>query len=200
MRRRARNFVRRTVSTMGPIEAKRVIFNAEDIPDYTSAAFDNPVKYDLLICQETVDEEVESDGSSIAQVPLYSRLVGMKMQMFIRGSVATPGVIRWMICKLPDGEDLITSIGSGLTDAAFHSSNDSPNMRELRATTLAKGMILTNESSGVTRFPAFIRRQTLRRLGRLRENDKISLYLANSVQPATNPTLHGFGTLYCRLN
>lgn len=151
--------------------------------------------YNLLSCAESVDEELESDGTNTAQVPLYSKLVGLKMQLAIRGSVTTPGVIRWMLCKNVDGERAAADFMT-----FFHSSNDTNPAREVRGLTLAKGFIMVNESSGVTSMRIFVKRQTLKRLGSLRENDTIVLVLANSNAPATNPTLSGFGTLYCRLN
>lgn len=182
---------------MGPLEAKRVLMDAVAIPDITSVAYDNPIAMDLIVCQETVDEELESNGlANIAQVPLYSKLVGMKLHLQIRGSVDDPLTLRWMLYKMPDGESLITS----LIDANFHSSDDNATQRELRGVTLAKGILLTNASSGVNRLSMFVRRMTLKRIGSLRENDKIRLLVAANVAATTQATISGFGNLYVRLN
>lgn len=179
----------------GPIEAKRVILDGLTIPDISSVAYDNPLTIDLLECVETVDEEVESNGTTVADVPLYSKLVGMKLNLLLRGSVNDPLTIRWMLWKAPDGEALITN----MVDANFHSSNDTPTNRELRKNTLAKGMLLTNNSSGVSRLNVFVKRQTLKRLGSLRENDIIRMTLCANAAATTQATVSGFGTLYCRL-
>lgn len=142
-----------------------------------------------------MDETIVTDGTSIAQVPLYSKVVGLKMQLNIRGSVTTPPIVRWMLCKNPDGD---YTAGNFMT--AFQSAADDATTREIRGLTLAKGMVMLNESSGVSRLPVFVRRATLKRLGSLRENDRLELVLACSGAPATNPTLSGFGQIYCRLN
>lgn len=181
---------------MGPIEAKRIILDGLSIPDISAAAYDNPLVIDLLICQETVDEEVESNGTNIAQVPLYSKFVGLKLDLNIRGTVNDPLTLRWLLWKLPDGEALVSS----LQDSNWHSSNDVQNNRELRANTLAKGMLLTNTSSGVNKLRVFIRRETLKRLGNLRENDTIRLAIAANASATTQATVFGFGTAYARLN
>lgn len=142
-----------------------------------------------------MDETLVSDGTNIAQVPLYSKLVSVKLNLAIRGSVSTPGVIRWMLVKNTDNDKTAAEFMT-----AFHNSADDAVSREIRALIYAKGFVMVNESSGVNHFRVFIRRQTLRRLSSMRENDRVQLILANSNAPATNPTLHGFGNLYFRLN
>lgn len=194
--RRARSFVRKVVSKMGPVEAKRIVLDGISIPDKTAANYDNPVTISLLVCQESVDEELESDGTNVAQVPLYSKIVGFKFNGYIQGPVADALNCRWMLYKDEDGEAPVTSLADGF----FHSSNDTATLRELRARTLAKGMIHLNQSQGSTRLNLFIRRSTLKRLGSLRENDRIRLLLAIDGSPATQPAVYGFGALYCRLN
>lgn len=181
---------------MGPIEAKRVILDGLTIPDISSVAYDNPLTIDLLRCTETVDEEVESNGTNIADCPLYSKFVGMKLNLMIRGTTDDELTLRWMLYKCPDGESLISS----LQDSNFHSSNDIQNNRELRKMTLAKGMFLTNTSSGVNRMNVFVRRATLKRLGSLRENDIIRLQIAANSAATVQALVYGFGTLYVRMN
>lgn len=158
----------------------------------SSVAFDNPSNFSLLLAQESVDEEVESNGTTIAECRPYSKLVGMKLNLVINGLVAGTRV-RWMLLKRPDGENL----ASTLADANFHSSDDSPTLRELRATTMSKGFFVASDKTA-TRMSIFVKRQTLRRLGSLRENDRIVLAIAQSA--SDNAKLNGFGTLYVRMN
>lgn len=194
--RKARTFVRKVVRQMGPIEAKRIILEAITIPDITTVPYDNPIAIDLIVCQETVDEEIETNGTNVAQVPLYSKIVGMKLNLFIRGAVDEPLTLRWMLYKMPDGETLITS----LIDANFHSSDDNATQRELRGLTLAKGILLTNVSSGTNRLSVFVRRKTLQRLGALRENDRWRFILAANGSATIQATISGMGTIYTRMN
>lgn len=191
--RRARSFIRRTVANMGPIEAKRLVLDNVTIPARTASDYDNPLQIGLVVCQETVDEEVESTSATIAQVPLYSKVVGLKMNLMIHAAASTDR-FRWMLYKRPDGEGLITT---GLVDAIFHSSDDAQNNRELRANTLAKGFFVGSDKTA-GRLPLFVKRSTLKRLGNLRENDRIELIIAKSGASTANIT--GFGTTYVRLN
>lgn len=142
-----------------------------------------------------MDETLVSDGTNVANVPLYSKLVAFKAQLFVRGSVTTPGVIRWMLVKNTDND---RTASDWMT--AFHNSSDDSASREARALIYAKGMMLVNESSGVTPIRVFIKNKTLKRLSSFRENDRLDLVLGNSNAPSTNPTLHGFGGSYWRLN
>lgn len=190
--RRATKFVRKVASTMGPIEAKRIQFTALAIPADGGTDFSSELRIPLLQCSETVDEELESDGTNTAQVPLYSKVVAMKLDF--RAFTSSGGIYRWMVAKEPDGEQLASS----LTDSFFHSSNDAPTGRELRSTTLAKGHFLHNGSSSNHAIRFFIKKSTLKRLGSLRENDVIAFYIASSLNTADSIT--GFGTIYCRLN
>lgn len=177
---------------MGPIEAKRIILDAATVPARSSVAYDNPLTIGLLTTGETTDEEVESNGTTIAEARNYSKIVGIKGSFEIH-SLTAGDRVRWMLVKDVDNEGAITS----LADATFHSSNDDPTTRELRARTLAKGIITGTDRTG-KRIPFFIRRKTLRRLGSLRENDRIELVLA--VSGSNTASLTGFGTIYVRAN
>lgn len=192
--RRARSLIMRTVARMGKIEAKRVNMMQLDIPDRTSTAWDNPVAYTLVTCIEAQDETLVSDGTNIATVPLYSKIVALKLQGYVRGAVASPCNIRWMLVKNPDQD-----ITAATFMSSWHNSDDSTAAREVRANILAKGIWGTNESSGISRANIFVRRNTLRRLGSLRENDRITLILANDIAPATNPTITLWGTVYAKV-
>lgn len=195
--RRARSLIRRTVSKMGPIEAKRIILDAVNIPAKSSAVYDNPLQLSLLVCQETMDEELESDGTNIATVPLYSKIVSLKANLMIH-NVSANERIRWMLIKDTDN-DIVTGITSALilTDSVFHTSNDSTTQRELRANTLAKGFFVASDKTA-GRLSLFVKRNTLKRLGSLREGDRLKLLIATS--SASVSSLTGFGTIYCRLN
>lgn len=181
---------------MGPIEVKRIQLDDLSVPDISAVSYDNALSIPLIVAQESVDEEIESDGTSIAQCRPYSKIVGFRLQLFIRFTGADPITIRWMLEKQPDGEALHT----GLDDTIFHSSNDTPTNREIRKNTLAKGIVLSNLSSGVSRLNVFVRRTTMKRLGALRENDRWRLLLTMNTSVTTQPKVFGIGQLYVRMN
>lgn len=178
---------------MGPILAKRVLVDRLDIPDITSVAYDNPLVIGLLVCQEANNEETESDGSAIAEATLHSKLVGCKLDIKIRGAVNDPVTVRWMLVKSPDQD-----ITSATFMSQFHSSDDTTAAREVRANILSKGFVLTNVSTGLSSVRAFVRRETLKRLGNLKENDIIRILFASSANMTTQAQVSIMGTLYVR--
>lgn len=190
--RRARRVVR---AVSGITIAKRIILGGVTIPDITSVDWDNPLDVGLVVAGDTVDEELESDGTNVAQVPNYSRLTGMKLELKILGSTSVTNVYRWYLYKKPDGESLRTS----LQGVAFHSSDDTPTERELRKMCVAKGMAISNPSSAVTQLRVFVRRKAWARISPMRENDRLTLLIAKDAGGTTS-LLHGFGTVYARAN
>lgn len=191
--RRARSFVRRTVVNMGTIHAKRVLCEGLTVPDISATAYDNALSIPLLTCLEAQDEELESDGTNIATAPLYSKLVGMKMDIKVRGTVNDSNVIRWVLFKSPDNDITAQSMMDN-----FHNSDESTTARERRQNMLSKGYFLLNKSSGVSNLRIFVRKQTLRRLGKLKENDRIYLAMAMNAAATTNPLVYIMGTLYVK--
>lgn len=188
--------VRRIVrSASGITLVKRVLLDDLTVPAITSAAYDNPLIIDLVECTEAMDEEVESDGSAIADVPLYSRISAMKLRIMLQ-TAAAPGAIRarWALVKKPDGESLVTSLVEGL----FHSSNDTPTGREVRKYMLAKGIVGLSNNNLVTPVKVFVSRQAWKRASPMRENDKIAFIIAQSSNATIK--LSGFGNLYCKAN
>lgn len=173
---------------------KRVLLSDLTVPDITAADFDNPLSVDLLTCVETMDEELVSDGTNIAQVPLYSRMTGIRLSLNVLGTSGTANVIRWFLYKKPDGESLITSLAS-----PFHSSSDSPTQRELRKYTLAKGIVVTNPSSASAILRLRISRKAMARVSPWRENDKLTLLVAKDAA-AVSAKLNGFGQIYVKAN
>lgn len=159
----------------------------------TSADYDNGVTVDLLECVETMDEEVESNGSTVADTPLYSRITGMRLNLLLQAANACK--IRWMLYKKPDGETLV----SALTDANFHSSNDVQNNRELRKYTVAKGLAFVSPDRLAAPLNLFVRRQAWKRISPMREGDMLSLILAKEAD-GTTATLSGFGTIWVKAN
>lgn len=200
-RRRRTNFrqARRIVRAVSGITlAKRIVLGGVTVPDITAADWDNPVGIDLAVCQETMDEQLESDGTNVAQVPLYSRLTAIKLNLQVVGPSSNSVVHRWILHKLPDGEELIAD-NLRLAGANFHSSNDEPAHREMRKYTLAKGILITNSSTGVTPLRIFVKRAAMKRVGPFRENDVLRLDIAKD-QTGISSALHGFGTLYFKAN
>lgn len=193
--RRARSFVRRTVLGMGEILPKRALMDLQAITASTTVnQFDAaPTEFDLLVCQESQDDELEADGTNVPTAPLYSSLVGIKLQLMTY--LLTAGQrVRWMLYKQPDGESLATTT---LLSSRFHDSADDAVGRELRGLVLAKGMfVASDKTAGIQKI--FVRRSALRRIGRsLRENDRIAFVIENSAtSSAGNFTL--WGTLYVR--
>lgn len=196
-RRRRTNFgrARRIVRAVSGITlAKRVILDGLTIPDVTSVSFDNILRVPLLECVETMDEEVESNGTTIADAPLYSRMTSMKLQLILHG-FAAGSMVRWILHKEPDGEQAYTE----LTNTSFHVSDDNEDNRERRKYCLAKGMIFINPNNLATRFPIFVKKQAWRRVSPLREGDIIALTLAKDAAGTTG-ALSGFGTIWVKAN
>lgn len=176
--------------------AKRIIFNDEVIPDVSAADFDNPLQINLAVCQEAQGEGTTTDGTNINTVPLYSKFVGLKVNLMVRDSSGAANTVRWMLHKLPDGEELITD-ANRLTDTGFHANTDDSTFRELRKCTLAKGIAYPDANRGQTGLRVFIKRDALKRNSLMREDDVIRLDLAKAAT-GTTCTLSGFGTMYFR--
>lgn len=191
--RRARPIVR---AATGIILAKRVILDSLVIPDVTSANYDNPLQVGLLNCTEAgQEEEQESDGTNIATVPLYSRIVGMNLNFYVKAGASTD--IRWMLHKLPDGEELITD--ANRLAGNFHASDDTNPMREFRKMQMAKGFFGISSDRLQARVPVFVRRAALKRVSPLREGDILRFDIAKHAD-GTTAALNGFGTIYVRAN
>lgn len=193
MVRRARPIVR---AASGIILTKRVILDSILINDVTSASYDNPTSVNLLECTETMDETAESDGTTIADAPLYSRIVGFKLNFYVKAGAATD--IRWMLHKLPDGEELITD-ANRLTNTGFHSSDDDSTFREFRKMQISKGFFGISSDRLQARIPIFVKRKALARVSPLREGDIIRFDIAKHAD-GTTATLNGFGTIYLKAN
>lgn len=174
--------------------SKRIQLSALTIPDVSAADYDNPLSIDLVEAVETMDEEQESDGTNVADVPLYSRLMKMRLQCIL-SAFSAQTLIRWALYKKPDGEALVTS----LADSNFHSSNDVQNNREFRKYTLAKGMLMVTAQSAGRSFTPFIRRDAWKRASPMREGDKLCLLIAKNAAGTTGQ-LDGFGTIWARAN
>jgi len=178
----------------GTILSKRVEIDGLTIPAETASNYDNPINVPLLVSQETIDEEVEANGTVAAQIPLYSRLIALRLNLQILAGAASQG-FRWILYKSPDGDLTITSLANNTN---FHDSNDSTTNREVRAQTIAKGFLISNASSNVNRVPVFVRRKALKRIQSFREGDILKLAIATN--SATAASLHGFGTLWVKAN
>lgn len=189
--RRAKSFVRKTVISMQPLEAKRISLQDFTISAKTTTAFDNPVTVELLICQETMDEEVEGNGTVGAQIPLYSKLVSLKTNLTLH-SLTAGQTYRWLLVKNPDGD---LSAANFMTH--WHTSDDNSTAREVREHIISKGYLVAGDrTTPPLRIP--YRRSTLKRLGSFREGDKLQLIIAQSGTVAASVT--GFGTAYVRTN
>lgn len=189
MVQRARPIVR---AATGTILAKRFIANKFDIPDVSATDFDNPVAFSLAECLEAQDEELESDGTNIATVPLYSRLVSIKANLFVTAGAQT--FIRWVLLRNPDADLTASTI---MTE--FHTSDESSANRELRKNTLAKGYFALASDRLQSRIPIFIRRKAIARVQSFRENDRLTLVLAKHAD-GTDADMSGFGTCYFKAN
>lgn len=193
-----RRFARRVRRVTGITMVKRIILDQLVIPDVTTVAYDNPLTVTLLECTEAQDEEVESNGTTIADAPLYSRITAIKTKMTV-GDATALTCVRFMVYKCTDGDDPITALGVGLADGAFHTSNQTPNNRELVRNTLAKGYIMIPPDKQVAPLNIRISREAMRRAGSMREGDLIRAIFAKD---ATGTTLRlwGMGNIYLRAN
>lgn len=187
---RARRIVR---AVSGITLSKRIVLDGVTIPAESAVNYDNPLKVSLLRCIEAQDEAVESDGTNIADAPLYSRLVKLRLQFGIRGNAGQN--FRWMLVKFPDGDDSITSLAN---NGQFHVSDETTSGREIRKNILSKGFFMLNSSALAGNIPIRVSRQALRRMGSLRETDVISFVIASD--SSASASLHGFGTIWVKAN
>lgn len=178
----------------GKILVKRVLIDKFTLPDITSADYDNPINLGLIEGIEAQDENVESDGSVIADAPLYSRIVAMKLKTIIHGSSAGGELVRWMLVKNPDGD-----ISNASFMAGFQSSNDDRTSSDVRSHTYAKGIVLVQPSRNSTSVPVFIKRKTLNRMGVLNEGDVVSLIMAKDAT-GTSLQVTCWGNIWIRAN
>lgn len=192
--RRRGGFRRAVQRVVGRTLVKRINIDKLAIPDITSADYDNPLTIDLIQGIEAQDEGQVSDGTIIADAPLYSKVFALHVRGFIAGSSAGGEQVRWILFKNPDGD-----ITGAAAMADWHNSDEDSAARELRKNTLAKGVLRISSSNLGTPMKIFIKRRTLARLGRMNETDTIRLVLAKD---ATNTTLQltMFGSIYLRTN
>lgn len=188
--RRARTIVR---AVSGITLAKRIVLDNLTVPDVTTTDFDNPLDVDLLQCIEAQDEEQISDGTVVADAPLYSRITSFKFTGFMWAGAAT--TVRWLLIKDQDGDEQLTA----LANASFHGSNDTPVFREARKNTIAKGTFRLPADRLQSNFRVFVSRKALARISPLRENDKLRLMVAKDAA-GTTASLNGFGTIYIKAN
>lgn len=159
---------------------KRVLVDSATIPDITSVNYDNVLSISLLECTEAQDEEAESDGSAVADCPLYSRITGLRLQGHFQASTAS--YVRWMLYKSPDNDISITSLVS-----TFHNNNDTQGEREIRKNTMAKGWTYVNPGNSGSPFKCFVSREAMKRISPMKENDVIKLVLAKDAAGTTIP-------------
>lgn len=178
---------------------KRVILSGLTIPDVTSADWDNPLAVGIVTTKYgDLDDELESNGTDIAEIPSHSRITRFKLNFMILGATSTTNVYRWMLLKRPDGESLLANSAAMIGDA-FNSAADTPSQREWRKFLLAKGMVITNPNTAVSRLNIFVKKSALDRIAPMRENDAITLIIAKDTAGTTS-LLHGFGNVYVKAN
>lgn len=185
--------IRRLVrAATGRVIGRRILFDQVAVNDVTSVSYDNATTIGLLKCGETNDDELVADGTNIPDAPLFSQVVAIKLQLVYDAASAT--TLRWVLWRDVDNEGLITSLAT-----QFHSSSDSPAIREINKNIIAKGIFRVPASGLMTNKTVFVRKKTLRRLGSLREGDRIELMVAKAAE-GTSGTVSGFGTIYVRVN
>lgn len=181
----------------GTVLAKRVNAVKFSISDVTSVDFDNPVTFDLLACAEAMAEEVVSTGGTtagtdVATVPLYSKIVGLRLNMLFQGQGGEQ--VRWQLCKNPD-DDITTAN----YNTNWHTSTDETVAREVRQNQMAKGLVVVASDKLNTTAKVFVKRSNLKRLGAMKENDKIQMVFAKDAT-ATTVQVTVWGTIYVRAN
>lgn len=172
---------------------KRVdIGTAVAITDGTTIDYDTPTFIPLLVCQEAVNEETESDGTNVAETTIGSRMVNIKLNLIV--NAGGQAGYRWMLIRDQDNdlEANITSLGTG---GFFNSANQSPTQAAINRNIIAKGQFRIMGDGLTARIPVFIRKKTLIRCGTLRENDRLKLIIAAS-NAGTTHNLSGWGNIY----
>lgn len=177
-----------------PMTVKRFVIDELSVPADGGTNFSVPLVIPLLTSVDGgTNAETESDGTNIAECNPYSRVVKIKGSLKVIG-LSSGDVIRYMLYKDEDNEGMVTSL-----QTQFHNSNDDASNRELRARILSKGILVPGSGGYVTINLGAIRRKTLRRLGLMKENDRIELAIAGN--DASSPgTVNGFGSIYVREN
>lgn len=162
------------------------------INDGTTIDYDTPTFLPLLVCQESINEETESDGTNVAETTIGSRIVALRLNFIINASGQAG--YRWMLIRDQDNdlEANITSLGTG---GFFNSANQSPTQAAINRNILAKGQFRIMGDGLTARIPIFVRKKTLQRCGNLKENDRLKLIIAASNAGVTH-ALSGFGNIY----
>lgn len=191
MVRRARPIIK---ATTGITLVKRVNVDKGTIPDITSADYDNPLVISLLEATETMGEADVSDGSIIADAPLYSRITGIRLNTTVIAGQATQMQLRWIMWKDVDGD-----LPGSTVMPLWHVSTESSVAREVRRMTIAKGLLIANQSSGVVPLHIRISRAALKRISPLRELDVLKFAIAKDA-PGTAAVLNMWGSIYLRAN
>lgn len=192
MVRSARPIIR---AATGITLAKKVELDAVTIPAESAANYDNPLVVPLLTCLEAQDETLESNGTTIATIPLYSRLIAMRLQFNVLAGAASQG-FRWILFKNVDNDTTVTSLANN--SGFFHDTNETDAARAMRGLTIAKGFFISNASSNVNRVPIFVRKDAMKRISPFREDDRLTFVIAQN--SGTGASLHGFGTLWVKAN
>lgn len=192
-----RRFARRVRRVSGVTLVKRVLVHRSSIADITSVDFDNPTNLTLLSCAEAQTESDVSDGSAVADVPLYSRITSLKLRAWVEGSTSASIMHRWVIYKSPDGDLTASTLANG--GGFFHDSVETATAREMRKNILAKGILITNPSTALTISNIFVSRAALRRIRSLREDDSIKFAIAKAAE-GTTTTVTLMGQFYVKAN
>lgn len=193
---RARQVVR---AVSGRIINVRVNVVKFSIPDVTSADFDNPVAYDLLVGAEAQAHEVEATGGTTAgtdvpQVPIYSKVVALRLQTMVHGSSAGGEIVRWQLARNPQNDLSAANFNTG-----WHTADDDVTNREVRKYQIAKGQLIVSPNNLQTPLNLFIKKKTLLRNGNIREGDRLKMVFSKD---ATGTTLSvtQWGTIWLRAN
>lgn len=176
-----------------PIVTKRIILDKEALAADAGTDFSVPTVIGLLASTDGgTNAELNSDGTNIAECNPYSRLVGIKLQLWVVAAAGT--FVRWVLYKDEDNEGFITT----LADTVFHTSADTPAQRELHRLILAKGMFRVSSSTLGARVNIFVRRKALRRNSLFKENDRLELAIAQDDNNVGS--ISGFGSLWVAEN
>lgn len=169
-RRRATRFVRGVIRNSGPTYTSRVFNTAQS---NIGAAATNT--YSLLTAKDDPDDTVISNmdtaSPTIAEVEAGSRIKAIQFSSIWSGSGGTQ--FQWALMKNPDAD-----IAADL-DAVFK-SDDTTAAREIRAHCLAAGIGVVASSSQIASIKAFVKRKRLRKLGLMRDGDRLQLWVRNS--------------------
>lgn len=165
-------------------DVKRVRFMNKAIPTAATTTFT------LLTCDDDPDYDLNSDGTTVAEVQPFSKIVGMNLKF--RLEAAAGNTVEWLLIKDPDG--LFTATQPA--PSTLFTADITLTTIAVRKYTLAYGWL--KSVSGIrdsTIFKIRVSKAAIKRAGAFLDGDKLLLIIANPSAGAGEFILTGTITL-----